>query len=116
MITFNTKDFNIPELVQGSGFTTTSKVRYNYRLYGLSKENNPAILIEVRTGVGLTQARFQSLIDLFNNNKVSCKFAITEKGKNHIYVGFRRDLRDNIRCLKVLKTIIYELENKLEKD
>lgn len=115
MITLNEKDINIPELHKLCGFIVEQNTRFNYRIYGLAQENNPAILIEYHKGAIASPVMFQPVLGFLNGNGISTKVASADKGKSHIYIGIRQDLRKGKMDLaaKILKTIILHCENKL---
>jgi len=113
-INYNKKDYHLPEIFQATGLDG-KKTRNEYRLYGLSNEGNPAVLLEYRGG--FDPKVLQPVMDFLNSNKISCKISAAQDGKRHVYIGLRYDIRDKQPDLavKIVKTIIYHCEGLLEK-
>jgi len=111
-ITYNEKDFNVTEIVKAAGFEN-SKTKYNFRVYGLKKADNPAILIEHRDSIKGNDL-IQPVVTFLNNNNVAAKVRFVEKGKSNVYLGIREDLRGQpVLAAKILKTIVYHIEGNL---
>ena len=115
MISFNQDDDNLIQIQRLTNFTNNLFVN-NYRIYGLKNEDNSHLLLEYNPNiVAISTDKFDFLTYLFNHNKIDAKFEILNEGRDKIYIGLRRDLRDFPEfCAKLLQTIIYYLEGELK--
>lgn len=111
-VSYNEKDFNVPAIVGASG-VLAAPTRYRYRVYGLKQKNNPAILIECRTGGNVNA--FAPLVKFFNSNNIYCESGRVDDENGRLFIGLRHDLRENDKlATAVLQTIIHHLEGKLK--
>lgn len=114
-IEFNTLDYNLRKISRKSKLGNL-ETDANYRIYGLVKTNNPAVLVECNFE---EFGNFDSkrLVKFFRSNGLNLEFSdLDGEGKEKtIYIGLRTDLRDNIvLCACILQTIIYYLDGRLE--
>ena len=109
MISFNEKDLNLTEISKLVELSN-ARLSYEYRVYGLGPDN-PAILVENYN----INFNFGLLNQFFNSNGISFASKHLSKGKFHIYIGLREDIRKNaVLCAKIIRTIVLFLENKIE--
>lgn len=113
MIQFNQKDENILEiekLLKIGDFKTVN----HYRVYGLKMEDNPPVLLEYEPKQ-IDAAKLKTLSAFFNGNGINFQFQVVEPNKGKIYIGLRKDLRQELAlCAAIVNTIVYFLEGKMK--
>jgi hypothetical protein len=113
MININKKDDHLQKLIDSGKFGFETK--YNYRIYGLKPEGNPAILLEYTKGGAGAEKAMKNAATFFKNNKINAQVAKTDTGDSDIYIGLRMDLRkDDKTMVAALNTILHSLEGKLK--
>ncbi len=117
MIEFSKKDDGMDAIQAAGDFKKLNEHRLNnhFRVYGLQQKGNPPILLEYPQGYQLKREQVEVLFNFFNNNGIKFKVGTFRDGKNQVYIGLRRDVRDNPKlCRAIVETIVYQLEDKLE--
>lgn len=124
MITFNTEDFHLNEIVNGSGLETLQTIN-DYYIFGVKEnqynQDSPmrcAVGIFYKTDVHAIGNTWHKIHQFFDRNGITSTSIEDENYKtkkpNIIKIGLRKDLRDHILLSKaVIKTIIYVLEGKV---
>ena len=121
MVIFNTKDYNMLEIMNISNLrdelTSTS-----YRVHGLKDfpGRNYDILLRFNKArhAHPTEDKYNRIQTLFSNNgirMISDDKYFSCSGNYNIYIGLNRHIRADVPyCVKVLKTLIYGLEDRIE--
>ena len=113
MINFNTKDDNMREIAKASklyGFET----KHEYRIYGLQQDGNPPVLFSAQENV-ITSEHEKTLQSWLKTNKIESAIEDCISTDKKVYIGLRRDLRDNIElCAGLIQTVVNFVEGRLE--
>ena len=123
-LTLNSKHFNTPEIARLFS-TSNGDISNDYRFFGVKQkkdngQNNPCVILMINfdyisDDLGNNWDEIRSKLELFFRlNNLSYDIIESDNVEN-ICIGFRRDLRENIKfsgCL--LETIIYATDGKLK--
>lgn len=117
MINFNLPDFNLNKIrVDSKIFNLLTK--NNYNIYGLSKisSNNPFDIAYDSSKVSLPNP--EVLVKLFGDNGIKVDLDKQDlESRADIFIGIRRDVRENIILSgMLLQIIIYYFEGRLNLD
>lgn len=121
MITATETDTNLPEILKESKLRNLV-TREKYHIYGLRREENPAVLIEYEEEY--VNSDFKSRVTALsyflelNGIGVEC---FTNSDSRGVDVGLRIDLRQHLNkngkpllAASILKTVIYCLEDRID--
>jgi len=118
-ISCNIKDDNVIKIQKTLSKLDKYKLSYLYRVYGLKQEDNPQVLIEFSPAL-FDREKFNPISKFLveKKNILSVQVnTINDAENKRVYIGLRRDLRNNVKtCIAIIETIIYFLENKLKMD
>lgn len=107
MLSYNNNDFNVKNIVDATGFLDAD-LKKDYRVHGLSEENKFDLIIFTKK----VDEKAEKLVDFFRNNGFNTHWDTSDKYTANI--GIHRKFRDDIKLsVKIIKTIILYLENKL---
>ena len=126
MIYYNLKDDNMPNIQQTAGIDSLL-TKEDFKIYGLRQNDNPPILIEYSDESDVSSDLYrkcQTLKDFFSRHGIVFKSDVLEENNERdddeaidykIYIGLRRDIRDNIPLtIAIMKTIIFFIDGKTE--
>ncbi len=121
MITITETDTLLPAIMREAKlYNLVTKQKYH--VYGLRRENNPAVLIEYADSYVTDdfRNRLTSLIEFFKLNGIETEFS-NETDDRSIAIGLRIDLRKTLNknekpllAASVLSTIVYCLEDRVD--
>jgi hypothetical protein len=113
-INWNPGDFSLDSIRKDSKLFNLL-TRNTYKVYGLTKvkSNNPIDISYYASTVSLPDLKI--LVKLFQNNGIKISIASNDiDAKDCVYIGLRRDVRDDIVLAgTLLQIIIYYFENRL---
>ena len=110
---FNSKDDNMNEIRLESKLGNLVS-RNQYRIYGLTNEDNPPLLISAQDSL-VDSKQEKTLTTFLKKNRIQIEFEDTSSNDRKIYIGVRRDLRDSVTmCSCLIQTIVYYLEKRLD--
>lgn len=113
MLSFNKKDDNMVEIAKESRLANFI-TKHEYRIYGLEQDNNSPVLFSALDNI-INEEQEKTLIGFLATNGISSLMEDIQPNNNKIYIGLRRDLRDNVKlCAALIKTFVYYLEGKME--
>jgi hypothetical protein len=112
MINFNLKDHNmavIAKLTKLTGLETKNE----YRIYGLSQDGNPPLLFSAQESA-ISSDKEKVIGSFLAVNGIDFAFEDVEQKNKKIYIGIRRDMRNNAEiCANFITTFVYYLEGRL---
>jgi hypothetical protein len=113
MINFNDKDDNM-EAVEKYSKLGKLATKNEYRVYGLAQDGNPPFLFSAQEST-VNAEQEKAIIGFLKTNAIDCAMEDCETKDKKVYIGLRRDLRDNPElCGNFIQTFVYFLENRLE--
>lgn len=113
MINFNHEDDEMAAIERVAAFKEQTKI--SYRIHGLRQIGRPQIKIEYDNRY-INPAQAEWLVKFFKAKKLECVVKpVDERGNYQLYLGIRRDLRDNHKlCAAIVQTVVYYLEGILK--
>ena len=112
-INFNIKDDNMQEIARFSRLSST-ETKNQYRVYGLAEEGNPPVLFSAQENV-FNAEQEKALTTFLTNNGIASATEDVDTANKKIYIGLRRDLRNNPEfCANLVQTIVWFLEGRLD--
>jgi hypothetical protein len=113
MVNFNKKDDNMEQIANATGMLNLS-TKNEYRIYGLANELNPPILFSAQENI-VNAEQEKTIAGFLATNGIDCATEDVEANNNKIYIGLRRDVRNNILLASnLIQTFVYFLEGRVE--
>lgn len=113
MINFNPKHDNINQIATLSKLVGV-ETKHEYRVYGLAQEKNPPILFSAQEGC-ISSEQEKIISSFLGTNGIDSATEDVEANNKKIYIGFRRDMRDNPEVVaRLLETFVYYLEGTID--
>ena len=113
MVNFNEKDINMSQVAKLSKLVGLD-TKHEYRVYGLSDEGNPPILFSAQESA-ISADQEKTMVSFLATNGVDAAMEDVDSSNKKVYIGFRRDLRDNPEmCARFLETFVHFLEGHLD--
>lgn len=112
-ISFNTDGHNI-EAIQAESRLANMLTKYRYLVYGLVDDgDSEPIMIKAGRQVPLPALQGLQALFVFNHAPMSISHFKKPRSDFKVYIGLRRDLRDQIAlCGAILQTIVYSVEGR----
>lgn len=112
MVNFNEKDHNLTNVAALSKLAGVD-TKHEYRIYGLAQEGNPPILFSAQEAA-ISAEQEKTMTTFLANNGVDAAMEDVEANNKKIYIGIRRDMRENPElCARFVETFVYFLEGRL---
>lgn len=118
MITYNRKDFNLPEIEEINGEFNLFRTEYLYYIYGLKQEDNPPILFTQNYNARPSHIDLNKIGDWLKAQGIDCgceEPGYDEDSTRRVYIGLRKDVRSNLAfSAALIKTFVGFFEGALE--
>lgn len=113
MVNFNDQDDNLNAISAASKLNKL-ETKGEYRVYGLATDGNPPILFSAQEST-VNAEQEKAMVGFLTTNGVDAAMEDVKTSDKKVYIGLRRDMRDNIElCANLIQTFIYFLEGRLE--
>ena len=111
-INVNEKDDNLVEIHREAKFTGM-ETKNQFRIYGLAQEGNPPVLFSAQEAI-INSEQEKAAISFLKSNGIDAEMEEVDTKKRQIYIGLRRDLRQDIKLSALLlQTLVYYFEGRI---